>query len=312
MRLIDGIKKLKKKYPYPVLTIGNFDGVHLGHQKIFHMLSEKAREHMGTSIVFTFEPHPLRVTAPERAPKLITTFQEKVRLIRSHGIDLMICTHFTKEFACISAEEFIRDILYGALGVKEVLIGSNYLFGKGRKGSPALMKQLGRKYKYKVTIVPEIKVKTKNVSSSRIRTLIAKGRLEEASTLLGRQYSVEGVVMEGAKRGKALLNVPTANIATSNELFPQDGVYAVTVDVGNKRLGGAANIGYNPTFRDKKFSFEVHLLDLNRDLLGETLRVHFITRIRNEIKFDNVTDLALQMKRDIVQIREILKERGYI
>ena len=137
--------------------------------------------------------------------------------------------------------------------------------------------------------------------------MIAKGKVEDASELLGRHYSVEGVVIEGAKRGKALLNVPTANIATSNELLPKDGVYAVTVDIDKKSFGGAANIGCNPTFRDKKFSFEVHILGLDRELLGETLRINFNKRIRDEKRFNSIDELAIQMKLDISQIREILE-----
>ena len=146
------------------------------------------------------------------------------------------------------------------------------------------------------------------VSSSRIRTLIAKGRVEEAAKFLGRPYSVEGVVIEGAKRGKSLLNTPTANLSTANELLPKDGVYAVKVRVGRKVYGGATNIGCNPTFKDKKFSFETHLLNFEGKLLGKTLRVEFISRIRDEIKFSKVEDLAAQIEKDIVQIRRILKE----
>ncbi len=307
MKLIDGIENIKKKPPYPVLTIGNFDGVHLGHQGIFRTLVKRAKERSGTSVVFTFEPHPLRIIAPERAPKLLTPFKDKVSLIKSHGIDQLICANFTKEFARINADDFVKDILAGSIGVKEVFIGSNYLFGKGRKGSPELLRRLGKKYGFRVTVLNEIKLNNVTLSSSRIRLMIAKGKVEDASELLGRHYSVEGVVIEGAKRGKALLNVPTANIATSNELLPKDGVYAVTVDIGKKSFGGAANIGCNPTFMDKKFSFEVHILGLDRELLGETLRINFIKRIRDERKFDNINDLALQMKKDIAYIKDILK-----
>jgi riboflavin kinase/FMN adenylyltransferase len=309
MKIIDGIERIKKRYPYPVLTIGNFDGVHLGHQAIFNSLVRRAKEKDGTSVVFTFEPHPLRVIAPERAPKLLTTYGEKVRLVKSFGIDLLICANFTKEFARIRAEDIVRDILSETIGVREILIGANFLFGKDRKGSPELLKRLGKKYGFRVTVLPEMKSGSSALSSSRIRKLIAKGRVKDASVLLGRNYSVEGVVIEGAKRGKTLLNVPTANIATNNELFPGDGVYAVTVDLGKHKYGGAANLGQNPTFGEKKFSFEVHILGLNRDILGDTLRVRFIERIRDEIKFDNVTELATQMRKDIDQVQEIVKKQ---
>jgi len=308
MKIIDGIENVKQKLPYPVLTIGNFDGVHLGHQALFRMLIDRAKKNSGTSIVFTFVPHPLRVIAPERAPKLLTPYKEKIRLIKNCGIDVIICINFTKEFASITAEDFIRNILCRMIEVREILIGSNYMFGKGRKGSPELLKALGREYGFSVTVVDEIRIDNTVVSSSRIRTLIAKGRVEEAAKFLGRPYSVEGVVIEGAKRGKSLLNTPTANLSTANELLPKDGVYAVKVRVGRKVYGGATNIGCNPTFKDKKFSFETHILDFEGTLLGKTLRVDFIRRIRDEIKFSKVEDLAAQLEKDIAEIRQILKE----
>lgn len=307
MQVIDGIENLKQQLPYPVLTIGNFDGVHLGHRAIFRILQEKARQNNGTSIVYTFVPHPLRVIAPERAPKLLTPYKEKIRLIEACGIDVIICTNFTREFANISAEDFVKEILCKTLNVREILIGSNYLFGKGRKGSPELLKKLGKECGFSVSIIDEIKIDNATLSSSKIRTLIAKGKVEEASKLLGRQYSVEGIVVEGAKRGKSLLNIPTANLLTANELLPIDGVYAVTVDIGGEIYGGATNIGHNPTFDDKKFSFETHVLDFEGQLLGKTLRVNFIKRLRDEIKFASVEALGTRMKKDIEEIRAVLK-----
>lgn len=307
MKIIDGIENVKQELPYPVLTLGNFDGVHLGHQAIFRMLKERAKEKNGTSIVYTFVPHPMRVIAPERAPKLLTTYKEKIKLIEASGIDVIICTNFTKKFANISAEDFVKEILCKTLNVKEIFIGSNYLFGKGRKGSPELLIRLGKECGFSVTIIDEINIDNSALSSSRIRTLIAKGRVDEAVKFLGRYYSVDGIVVEGAKRGKSLLNTPTANLLTVNELLPRDGVYAVTVDVDGKIYGGATNIGHNPTFDDKKFSFETHILDFDGQLLGKTLRVYFIKRIRDEMKFSGVEELAAQMKKDIEEIRNILK-----
>ena len=307
MKIIDGIENVKQELPYPVLTLGNFDGVHLGHQAIFRMLKERAREMNGTSIVYTFVPHPMRVIAPERAPKLLTNYKEKIKLIEESGIDVIICTNFTKEFANISAEDFVKEILCNTLNVKEIFIGSNYLFGKGRKGSPELLKKLGKECGFSVTVINEIGIDNSALSSSRIRTLIAKGRVDEAMKFLGRYYSVDGIVIEGAKRGKSLLNTPTANLLTANELLPKDGVYAVTVDVDGKVYGGATNIGHNPTFDDKKFSFETHILDFEGQLLGKTLRVYFIKRIRDEMKFSSVEELGTQMRKDIEEIRNILK-----
>ncbi len=307
MKVIDGIENIKANFPYPVLTIGNFDGVHLGHQAIFKMRAERAKKKNGTSIVFTFEPHPLRIIAPERAPKLLTPFKDKVALIKNSGIDVIICVNFTKDFAHIKADDFVKNFLSKTIGAKEIFIGSNYRFGKNRKGSPELLKKLGKECGFKLTIIDEIELNKVTLSSSKIRTLIAKGRIEEASVFLGRHYSVIGIVIEGAKRGKNLLNIPTANIATFNELLPKDGVYAVTVDLDGKLYGGAANIGSNPTFKDKKFSFEVHIFELDGKLVGKTLRVNFIKRIRDEIKFSKIEELAMQMRKDIEEIKQILK-----
>ena len=309
MKIIDGLENIKQKMPCPVLTLGNFDGVHLGHQAIFRMLIERAREKKGTSVVYTFVPHPLRVIAPERAPKLLTTYKDKIKLIEECGIDVIICANFTKEFANISAGDFVREILCKALGVKEIFIGSNYLFGKGRKGSPELLEKLGKECGFTVAIIEEIKINNATLSSSMIRNLIAKGRVDEAAKFLGRQYSVEGIVVEGAKRGKSLLDTPTANLLTANELLPKDGVYAVKVDIDGKMYGGATNIGYNPTFKDKEFSFETHVLDFNGRLLGKTLRIYFIKRIRDEMKFPGVDELGAQLKKDIEEIGNILKDQ---
>ncbi|MBI5739641.1 MAG: bifunctional riboflavin kinase/FAD synthetase [Nitrospirae bacterium] len=308
MKIIDGIENLKEGLPYPVLTLGNFDGVHLGHQAIFRMLIECARSNGGTSVVFTFVPHPLRVIAPERAPKLLTTYKEKIGLIKGFGIDVIICANFTKEFANVSAEDFVTDVLYKTLGVKEIFIGSNYLFGKGRRGSPALLKEMGVKYGFAVNVIEEVKINNLIPSSSGIRSLIARGKVDEAAVLLGRLYSIEGIVIEGARRGKKVLNIPTANLLTANELLPKDGVYAVLAEIDGKKYGGATNIGFNPTFEDKKFSFETHILDFDRELLGKTLRVSFIRRIRDEIKFSGPEDLARQMTKDITAIRSIVKD----
>jgi len=308
MKVIDKIEKTKKKLPYPVLTLGNFDGVHLGHQAIFKKLIDRAKKMNGTSVVYTFVPHPLRVIAPERAPRLLTTYKDKIRLIENSGIDAIICANFTKKFATISAESFVRDILHNLIGVKEIIIGANYNFGKGRKGSPALLKELGKELGFKVTVLDEVQNNDVTLSSSRIRALVAKGKVDEAAAMLGRYYSSEGIVIEGANRGKRLLNTPTANLLTANELLPKDGVYAVTVEINGKMYGGASNIGHNPTFKEKQFSFETHILDFDGELVGKTIRVHFIKRVRDEMKFSSARELSRQLKIDIEEIRNILNE----
>ncbi len=295
------------EFPYPVLTLGNFDGVHLGHQAIFKLLIKRAAEMNGTPIVFTFIPHPLKVITPDTAPRLLTNYKDKIDFIKKSGIDVVICTNFTKEFANISAESFVKNVLCKTIKAKEIFIGANYLFGKGREGSPALLKKLGKECGFTVTVLDEITSGEKTISSSMIREIIAEGRVEEAAKYFGRNYSVEGVVVEGAKRGKNLLNTPTANLSTINELLPKNGVYAVNVDIDGKLYGGASNVGYNPTFEGAQFSFETHVLDFDGDLLGKTIRVFFIKRIRDEMKFPSIEALSQQLKQDINVTRNILK-----
>jgi len=308
MKVIRGIENIKEGLSYPLLTIGNFDGVHLGHQKIFRLLVERARVVNGTSIVLTFQPHPLKVLSPQKAPPQLMTIDQKAELIGSFNIDYMICVNFTREFSRIEAEDFVRDILVGRIGVKEIFIGANYLFGKERKGSPELLKTMGRESGFTVTVVEELKVKGAIVSSSMIRSLIRGGEVEEASVFLGRPYSVDGTVIEGTKRGRNLLRIPTANLETPNELLPKNGVYAVRVRLGAGTYKGAANIGFNPTFSEKRLSFEVHILDFDGDILGEKIRIEFIKRLRNEMKFDNIHALAHQMRKDIEETRKILRD----
>lgn len=298
----------KEELTYPILTLGNFDGVHLGHQAIFKIIMDRAAEKGGTPIVFTFVPHPLKVIAPKTAPRLLTNYKDKIDLIKKCGIDVIICTKFTKKFANISAESFVKNVLCKAIKAKEIFIGANYFFGKGREGSPELLRRLGQDCGFTVTVVDEIKLDDITISSSMIRRVIAEGKVDEASKYLGRLYSVEGIVVEGAKRGRKLLNTPTANLSTINELLPKNGVYAVRVELDGRKYAGASNVGYNPTFDNTNFSFETHILDFDGDLVGKTIRVFFVKRIRDEIKFSSVDALALQLQKDIKTTREVIKD----
>ncbi|MBC8413093.1 hypothetical protein H8E50_05425, partial [bacterium] len=203
-----------------------------------------------------------------------------------------------------------EKILVDQVGVKEIYIGPNYKFGKGRKGTPELLAEIGKELGFTVKAIPEIKSNNITFSSSKVRTLIAKGKVSEAAAYLGRNYSVEGVVIEGAKRGSTLLSTPTANISTSNELLPMDGVYAVTAELGGKIYGGAANIGCNPTFGEKKYSFEVHIFKFNKKIVGKSLKVNFIERIRDEVKFSSADELKIQMMSDITSIKNMLEKLG--
>ncbi|HMK56153.1 MAG TPA: bifunctional riboflavin kinase/FAD synthetase [Dissulfurispiraceae bacterium] len=293
----------------PVVTVGNFDGVHIGHQKILRAVVAKAAEFRGTPVAMTFDPHPVRVLSPERGLKLINSFDEKTRLIANAGIKTLICVEFNRAFAHTEAEEFIRDIIVRRLKAKWVVVGHNYTFGRGKKGDASLLRRRGRKYGFGVTVVRYAKVAGGIVSSSRVRQSVSAGKVGDTAKMLGRAYYIDGVVIKGAGRGNALLNTPTANLDTDNELLPKEGVYAVRVSIGDHIYDGVANLGSNPTFKEGKMSYEVHIFDFCENLLGKPLRLHFIGRIRDEKKFARIEDLFDQIRMDINSARQLLNKR---
>jgi riboflavin kinase / FMN adenylyltransferase len=307
MQIIKGLDAFRGDYPNIVLTIGNYDGVHLGHQKILSKVTKKAEEIQGTSMVMTFEPHPIKVLAPERNIKLLTTSEERARLLEAMGVDVLLLIAFNREFAGMPPDDFIRSVLVDRLKVREIIVGANYAFGKNKKGSIELLKTRGREYGFQVKAVPDVMVNGNIVSSSSIRSHLLKGAVREVASYLGRAYSIEGTVIKGKGRGKSILNVPTANITTPVEIAPKEGVYAVRVGYRGKIFDAVANIGKNPTFGDADVSYEVHLFDFSGDLLGKTLRVYFIDRIRNERTFPDATSLEKQIREDMELARNTLK-----
>jgi riboflavin kinase/FMN adenylyltransferase len=309
MEILRGLETLRESYPNTVITIGNFDGLHLGHQKILLAAMNKAEEIKGTSMVVTFDPHPMKVLAPEREVKLLTTPKERERLLDAIGIKVLLCINFNKEFSMLQPDDFIEDVLVKKLGAKAVIVGQNYAFGKGRKGTTELLRRRGRKYGFSVKVVRHAKVNGEIVSSSKIRSLLLKGAVSEASTFLGRAYSIEGNVIRGSGRGEKLLRVPTANITTPNELVPREGVYAVRAGLRGTFFDGVANIGKKPTFGDSIPSYEVHLFSFSGDLLGENLRIYFIGWIRSQRFFFDAPSLETQIRNDIEQAKKILSTK---
>lgn len=307
MRIVRGIKNFNERLQNPVLTLGNFDGVHLGHQAIFNKVIERAHEINGTSIAFTFEPHPLKVLAPERSPRLLNTFHGKMKLLAEAGVDVVICASFTRAFAEQHPEDFARDVLHTQLGVREVYVGYDYAFGKGREGSIESLKRMGRSYGFEVGVVEAIRVNHIVVSSSVIRDFISDGRVEEAASLLGRDYILEGEVVHGAHRGRTL-GFPTANLHAANELLPGNGVYAVRTLLEGQWIDGVASIGVRPTFGAGPVSIEVYLFDFNGDLYGQHLDVSFLKQLRQEKKFSGVDALISQMRVDVEEAKKVLSE----
>lgn len=309
MKLIQNIYDIKSQFKNAVVTIGNFDGVHKGHQAIIHQVIEKAESIEGTSVVITFDPHPIRVLKKNGWPPLITSFDQKIELISHTGVDVLVCVQFDEAFASISAHQFVKDILIDRIGMKAIVIGKDYAFGKDREGNVSFLKKNAIDFGFEVIVaswIPMSYFGSKRISSTQIREVVMSGKVDEAYHLLGRYYQINGTVMTGRNRGGKLLGFPTANINLQDELCPKTGVYAVTTEFRGKQYKGVANIGYSPTFEDKIFTVEVHLLDFNENIYGENIRVNFIARIRDEKKFSGIEELSNQIKNDIQSARILL------
>ena len=308
MKIIRGLPEKEREYKNPVLTLGNFDGVHLGHQEIFKKVVKRAKEIEGTSIAITFDPHPLKILAPEKCPSLITNFKEKAEILESFQIDILFSIPFTREFSSLDADDFIKKIVVDKIGPKELFIGYDFAFGKGREGDTSVLKGLGESLGFKVTVVKPIRVGEKTVSSTLIRNLIKEGNVKEASVYLGRPYSISGEVIKGHGRGKGL-GFPTANINFQNELIPSEGVYIGEILFGEERHKSLINVGTNPTFGEDKLNVEVFILDFGRDIYGEFLKVFFQEKIRGEIRFKTPEQLIVQMQKDLKQARDFFHNR---
>ncbi|MGD8543128.1 MAG: bifunctional riboflavin kinase/FAD synthetase [Desulfobacteraceae bacterium] len=309
MHLIENLEEIKEPLKNAVITIGNFDGVHIGHQALFHAVIEKADAIGGTSAAMTFEPHPIRVLKPNGHPPLITLYRQKVELIASTGIDVLFGVPFTLEFAAIPARQFVEELLIKRIGMRAIVVGKDYTFGRGRKGNLAMLQELGQALGFEVLVMDWIEMHHTlqgRISSTRIRKLVMAGKVAEARYLLGRHYQIRGTVATGRDRGGKLLGCPTANINLYDELCPQTGVYAVTVECLGEKFKGVANIGYSPTFDDHLFTAEVHILDFSGNLYGEDIRVNFIERIRDEKKFNSIAELSVQIQKDIQTARGLL------
>ena len=291
-----------------VVTVGTFDGVHRGHQMVLRTLKERAHELGLASVVVTFDQHPLNVVRPEQAPKVLTTREEKEEILGRFGLDRIHILHFTRELSQYPPERFVREILIGELGMQHLVIGYDHGFGKGRSGDVETLRRIGAEEGFGVDVVPPFDVGGEHVSSSRIRALLAEGQIEEASHALGRAYSIRGRVVKGDGWGRRLLNMPTANLALDDphKLLPLAGVYAVTVD----EQPGVMHVGPRPTFEGASPTLEVHLLDVERDLYGQTLTVEVEARIRSIEKFPSTEALAAAMRADTEAARRILAGRA--
>lgn len=287
------------------LAIGNFDGVHFGHRQILKQVLSYSRRYKLKSAVLTFEPHPVHVLSPQVAPKLINTLAQKIEIIGALGVDAVVVQTFDRHLSQKSPENFFHMHIQKHLGAQHVFVGHDFTFGAKRAGTTEMLDQLGGAAEIKIHIVDAQFKKGTLVSSSLIRKLIAEGRVELARDYLQRNFFVDGTVVSGHKRGAAL-GLHTANLFPDNELLPADGVYASFVECAGKIYQSATNIGFNPTFSNTERSIETHLLDFDGNIYNARIRLYFVKRLRDEIKFVSPEALVIQVKEDIVTCRKIL------
>lgn len=313
MELIKNINQIGSPFPNAVITIGNFDGVHKGHQSLFEQVKKKAGQINGTSVAMTFDPHPLKALGMS-APPLITRKDQKLELIGKCGIDVLLCIPFNEAFASITALDFIQELLVNKIGTKAIFIGADYSFGKDRLGNIELLKKEGERIGFETIVSPWINdtdLGQERISSTRIRDIVMEGKVDQAFKYLGRHYQIRGKVVKGRERGGSQLGFPTANIKLYDELCPKVGVYAVNVETTKGNFWGVANIGFSPTFGDQMFTIEVHILDFNHDIYDTRIRVNMVKRLRDEKKFSSIQQLSEQIENDIRISKEILEKNGY-
>jgi riboflavin kinase/FMN adenylyltransferase len=282
-----------------VITIGTFDGVHTGHQKIIDQLKQETVKIKGESVLITFDPHPRKVLDPSKPLKLITTLEEKIELLQNQDIDHLVIVPFTREFADLSAEAYIQDFLVNKFNPHTVIIGYDHRFGHDRMGDYHLMESFAEKLNFQLTEIPEHVVDSIIVSSSKIRQAIAKGEMDIANDLLGYNFFFQGKIVEGNKIGRKL-GFPTANLVVkeADKVIPGNGVYAVTATLNGQHYEGMMNIGIRPTINDGLFMIEVNIFDFNKEIYGIELRVHVKKFMRPEIKFHGLDELREQIARD--------------
>ena len=287
------------RWPHPVLAIGNFDGLHRGHLKIIERIRRGALERAGTAVVLTFDPHPPRVLRPDKAPPLLMTPAQKQDALARAGVQGLAVVRFTVELSRWEPEMFVRRVLVDWLRVAEVWVGADFLFGRDRSGNFSLLRTLGQQFGFRVEKIDPIRYKDFVVSSTRIRRLVSEGRVAEAGALLGRHFTIEGVVVEGARRGREL-GFPTANLATDNELLPPNGVYATFSTIDGIVHPGVTNIGVRPTFEGPPtVHVETHVLGYSGDLYGRRQALAFVQRLRDERRFPDVDALREQIAADV-------------
>ncbi|MDD3899109.1 MAG: bifunctional riboflavin kinase/FAD synthetase [Syntrophomonadaceae bacterium] len=310
MQIVREIENFKPGAEPIYLALGNFDGLHKGHQKLINEAVTAARNGNGIAAAFVFEPHPTKVLFPERAPKLLVTAQHKAELMEKLGLNLLIYNSFTLAISKCTPEEFVQNILINKLNIKQAFVGFNYTFGHRGVGTPELLRELGKKHGFEVKIIPPVEVNGQVVSSSLIRKALDAGDIKQARAMLGYDPMLEGQVIEGERRGRTI-GFPTANLAVSSELnVPGKGVYAARAQIRDRIFQAVVNIGSKPTFHEEyPISIEAHLIDFDDDIYGEEMRLYFIDKIRDERRFNNVEELVGQITRDRDRAKQIVSSQ---
>jgi riboflavin kinase / FMN adenylyltransferase len=290
-----------------VVTMGNFDGIHLGHQALVGNAVTEAKQRHTKSVVFTFEPHPLKLLAPERAPQMIVNHQDKMDMLQALGVDAVIVQTFDRRFASIQAEDFVRRYLLDRINLAKIWLGRDLRFGRAREGDAEDLIRWGSELGFAVGIVEPILIEGTRISSSRIRQLIEQGHVDEVQPMLGRYHFVTGTVVTGHRRGRSM-GFPTANLAATTELLPRDGIYATIIEVQNHCWLSVSSVGHNPTFGEGPRTIEAYVLDFAQDIYGESVKLSFVKRIREERRFAQIEDLVTQMHEDVQAARAIFDQ----
>jgi len=293
-------------------TIGNFDGVHLGHRRILETVVARARAISRPSFAITFEPHPMVVLRPDHAPRRIQTLRQKEEAIEAIGIDTLLVIPFTRDFSLTEPEEFVRLLLRERLGASELFIGAHFAFGRGKRGDLALLSRMGAECGFTASAVEEVIADGEPVSSTRIRRALERGAVVEANAMLGRAYELDGLVSRGDRLGHQI-GVPTINLEPENELSPADGVYVTEIEIRSfgRKFPSVTNIGSRPTlYEDYATTIETYVLDFSADVYGEKVRLFFLDRLREERRFPSMMDLKAQIQLDIAATREYFEKRG--
>ncbi len=305
MLVLRHLERIERRFSEAVITLGNFDGVHRGHQEILGRTVAAAREVGGQALAITFWPHPAQVLGASHHPPLIMTLRQRLELMAGCGIDVTIAQRFSLRFSHVTAEDFVRGLLYRRLGARRIVVGHRVSFGHQRGGNAESLRALGRELGIAVEVVEPVQVGDTIASSSAIRRALAGGDLAKARRLLGRPHTIAGHVIHGHHRGRAI-GFPTANLRVHNAMVPPDGVYAVRLLWRERWHPGVANIGFNPTFGDRHRSIEVHVFDFDADLYRQRVEVAFVQRLRGEAKFPDARALAAQIEQDVLAARAAL------